>query len=56
MAQGPYNATLDASSANGEELLCIVVLFDVTPPTVGNAANAVKQKAAQLLRGHHAQA
>lgn len=49
--QGPYNVTLDATSSNGQELLCLEVLFDVTPPFA-----AAKAKAAKFLRGHNAQA
>lgn len=49
--QGPYNVTLDATSSNGQELLCLEVLFDVTPPFA-----AAKAKAAKFLRGHNAPA
>jgi hypothetical protein len=53
---GPYNVTLDATSSNGQELLCLEVLFDVTLPSVGAAAGAAKGKVANLLRGHNVQA
>lgn len=56
MPPGPYNVTLDAKSANGEELLCLQVLFDVTPPIASTTASALKHKAADMLRGHKAQA
>lgn len=53
---GPYNVTLDAKAANGAELLCLQVLFDVTPPTAVTAAAALEHKAAKMFRGQQSHA
>ena len=55
MPPGPYNVTLDAKAANGAELLCLQVLFDVTPPMAATAAT-LEHKAAKLFRGAQLQA
>jgi hypothetical protein len=53
---GPYNVTLDAKAANGAELLCLQVLFDVTPPMAVTAAAALEHKAAKMFRGQQLRA
>ena len=53
---GPYNVTLDAKAANGAELLCLQVLFDVTPPTAVTTAAALEHKAAKMFRGQQSRA